>query len=310
MPDLTLRQIRYFSALSETLQYQRAARLLGISQPSLSLQIAALEETLGTRLIERRRTGLILTPEGREIAEQSRRILREVEALKLLARPMQTDMSGTLRLGSTPTIGPYLMPRVLRRVHGEYPDLKLIIRDGAPQDLAEELAGGHHDVILTQLPVRHDELRTMPLFREELRLAVSQGHRLADRTVVQNNDLSDETLLSLGPAYQLHRQVADICATSGATRNEAFEGTSLDALRQMVSLGMGVTLLPALYIRSEVAQPDPDVETIRFRPALHRLIGLAWRATSGNPPAFVRLADIIRDVARKEFPETVIPMPQ
>ncbi|MEY8839135.1 LysR family transcriptional regulator, partial [Cribrihabitans sp. XS_ASV171] len=149
MSEITLRQIRYFTALSETLQYQRAARLLGISQPSLSLQIAALEESLGTKLLERRRSGLILTPEGREVAAQTRRILREVEALKLLARPMQADLSGTLRLGSTPTIGPYLLPRVLRRIHREHPDLKLIIRDGAPQDLAEELAGGHHDVILT-----------------------------------------------------------------------------------------------------------------------------------------------------------------
>ncbi|MEY8839239.1 LysR substrate-binding domain-containing protein, partial [Cribrihabitans sp. XS_ASV171] len=106
------------------------------------------------------------------------------------------------------------------------------------------------------------------------------------------------------------RQVAEICAATGAARNEAFEGTSLDALRQMVSLGMGVTLLPALYIRSEVAQPDADVATLPLRPALHRLIGLGWRASSGHPPAFARLGEMIRRVAREEFPETVIPVSQ
>lgn len=306
--DITLRQIRYFAALSAAGQFRRAARRLGISQPSLSLQIAALEETLGTRLTERRRSGLILTPAGRDVSKLADRILREVDALKLYASPMQSDLSGTLRLGSTPTIGPYLMPRVLRRLHDAHPALKLAIRDGAPRDLTEELAAGRHDMILTQLPVRDDDIRVRPLFREPLLLAVARDHRLAGRDRAAKSDLRGEVLLGLSPGYALHRQAADLAEETGAMLSEEFEGTSLDALRQMVSLGMGVTLLPSLYVRSEVQHPDTDVAVIGFRPPMLRTIGLAWRAASGAPPAFARFGDVIRQVVGDEFPQAVIPV--
>ncbi|GAB5438343.1 hydrogen peroxide-inducible genes activator [Falsiruegeria mediterranea] len=301
MSNITLRQIRYFAVLSSTLQYRRAAQQLGISQPSLSLQIAALEEALGARLIERKRSGLILTPTGREAAAQAERVLREVDGLVHVAGPSRSEMSGTLRLGSSPTIGPYLLPRVLRQLHQSYPDLKLVIRDSTPKELVEDLIAGRHDMILTQLPVPGDNLRLRTLFREPLSLAVAREHPLAERKQAVRADLSGESLLSLSPAFALHTQVTGLGVDTGATLRNDFEGTSLDALRQMVSLGMGVTLLPALYVRSEVNLRDPDVSVLDLRPPLYRQIGLAWRAASGEPPAFARFADLIRDVVRTEF---------
>ena len=306
MPEITLRQIRYFAVLSTALQYRRAAQQLGISQPSLSLQIAALEEALGAKLIERKRSGLILTPVGREAAAQAEKILREVEGLAHIAGPSRSDMSGTLRLGSSPTIGPYLLPRVLRQLHVTYPDLKLLIRDGTPKELVEDLSAGRHDMILTQLPVPGDDLRLKTLFREPLSLAVAREHPLAGRTKAVRADLAGENLLSLSPAFALHTQVAGLSADTGATLRDDFEGTSLDALRQMVSLGMGVTLLPSLYVRSEVNHADPDVSVLSLRPQLYRQIGLAWRTASGTPPAFTRISDLIQDVVRKEFSADVV----
>ncbi|MCE8536186.1 hydrogen peroxide-inducible genes activator [Ruegeria pomeroyi] len=300
-PDITLRQLTYFSTLVAAGQYRRAARSLGISQPSLSLQIAALEKAVGARLLERRRSGLILTPEGRDVSEMVARILREVEALTLYASPMRDNMTGTLRLGSTPTIGPYLLPRVLRQLHRQYPRLKLAIRDGAPRDLVEDLAAGRYDLILTQLPVGRDDIRVAPLFREPLELAVDPAHRLAGVPQVRQADLAGETMLGLSPGYALHGQVQGLCETAGARLSTEFEGTSLDALRQMVSLGMGITLLPALYVASEVRATGADVTTRPLRPAMHRTVGLAWRTATGTPPAIDRFIQLTRQVIHDEM---------
>ncbi|SDD76975.1 hydrogen peroxide-inducible genes activator [Ruegeria marina] len=307
-PDITLRQLTYFSTLVAAGQYRRAARSLGISQPSLSLQIAALEKAIGARLIERRRSGLILTPEGRDVSELVARILREVDALTLYTSPMRDNMSGTLRLGSTPTIGPYLLPRVLRQLHRQFPKLKLAIRDGAPQELTEDLVAGRYDMILTQLPVGRDDIKVAALFREPLELAVDPDHRLAAAGQVRQFDLAGETMLSLSPAYALHRQIQVLCQNAGAHLSTEFEGTSLDALRQMVSLGMGITLLPALYVASEVRARQADVTTRPLRPAMHRTVGLAWRAASGKPPAIDRFTDLMRQVIREEMSNVLLPV--
>lgn len=306
--DITLRQIRYFVALTSAGQYRRAARQLGISQPSLSLQISALEERLGVQLLERRRSGLILTPEGRDVADMAARVLREVEQLEGYASPLQTSLAGTLRLGSTPTIGPYLLPQVLRRLHAAYPKLKLVIRDGALRDLSDDLTAGRHDIVLTQLPIHGDDFHVQPLFREPLLLAVAHTHSLAGRERTQRADLSGENVLSLSPAYALSRQIADLCDDSGATLQEEFEGTSLDAMRQMVSLDMGVTLLPSLYVESEVRKRDGDVAVSQMHPAMYRTIGLAWRKTSGRPRAFQLFCDVIRQVIEEEYSHAVTPV--
>lgn len=305
MSEITLRQIRYFAVLGTTLQYRRAAQQLGISQPSLSLQIAALEAAVGARLVERRRSGLILTPAGRAAMAQAEKILRDVEMLRHVAGPGQSELSGTLRLGSSPTIGPYLLPRVLRQLHLSHPALKLVIRDGPPRDLTEDLLAGRHDMVLTQLPVPGEDFRIRRLYREPLRLAVGGSHPLAGHDRVLHADLAGESMLSLSPAYAMHQQVAGLCQGSGAILRDEFEGTSLDALRQMVSLGMGVTLLPALYVLSEVRQADADVAVLPLQPQLFRHVGLVWRAASGQPPAFAKIATVIRDVVARDFAAVV-----
>lgn len=301
MAEITLRQLRYFAVLARVLQYRRAAQQLGISQPSLSLQINALEEAVGAQLLERKRNGLILTPAGRDVAQKAIGILAEVDGLLHRSVSGESSLSGTLRLGSSPTIAPYLMPRVLRQLHEKYPNFKLIIRDGPSKELIEDLLAGRHDLILTQAPVGHDEVSFYPLFREPLLLAVDTRNALALSKSARAQDLSTLTFIALDPAYTLHRQIKDLCELSGAKLRMDFEGTSLDALRQMVSLGMGVTLLPALYSKSEVERPDSDVCTIPLNPPRMRQIGLAWRRSSGQPAAFIEMAEQIREVARTEF---------
>ncbi|KQB98151.1 hyaluronan synthase [Loktanella sp. 1ANDIMAR09] len=291
-------QMRYLLALSETRHFRKAAETMGISQPSLSLQIGNLEELLGLHLVERGRGPVTLTPEGREVVARASRILHEVRGIMDLTTAFQTGLTGTIRLGTTPTIGPYLMPFVVERLHAKYPDLRLYIREVAPRDLRGELLAGSLDVILTQLPEGGADLTTQRLFREPLLLAMPDDHALAAKSEVTEADLLDLNVLSLGPDYAMHAQIAALCQQHGGVIARDYEGTSLDAIRQMVGMGMGVALLPRLYAWSEIDSRSSNVTVRPFRrSSVTRSIGLVWRRAA-NAGMFERLSDVIRSAAR------------
>ncbi|MXN64663.1 LysR family transcriptional regulator [Stappia sp. GBMRC 2046] len=298
----TLKQLRYFAALADARHYRIAAERVGISQPSLSLQISNLEEILRLELVERGRSGAVLTPVGREVLVRARRIVEEVSALVEISDTLKTGMSGTIKLGSTPTLGPYILPNVVRLLHARFPALKLFIRDGAPRDLLEDLQAGVHDIILTQLPVQSGDVVVRRLFREPLQLAVARDHALSTNDNVVDRDLAGEDILNLSSAFTLHSQIVALCREVGANLRQDYEGTSLDALRQMAAMDMGLAFLPSLYVRSEVPIDDGDVHVLPFRQgSFTRSVGLAWRKTSGNQEGFEKLTEIIRSVVRSDF---------
>lgn len=301
-PALTLKQMRYLIALVDTGHFRDAAEQCGVAQPSLSVQIQNLEASLGSQLIERRRSGIVLTPIGREVVSRARRVLLDVQEIVDVSSSSSRDLVGTIRLGVKPTLGPYLLPRVVAALHRDNPDLKLYIREGAPHELETELAHGTHDLILAQLPVRSSNLVVARLFREPVYLAVSADHPIAQREVVGPEDMHGLPVLTLTPDYHLHDQVHALCNELGATLVRDYEGTSLDALRQMVAMNTGATFLPALYANSEI-RGDGDVVTkvIRGR-SMSRSIGLVWRKGAGRAPAYRDIADVIGRVAREEFP--------
>ncbi|MGD1883857.1 MAG: hydrogen peroxide-inducible genes activator [Paracoccaceae bacterium] len=304
----SVRQLRYFVALSETRHFRKAAEAIGISQPSLSLQISNLEDTLSLRLFERGRGPVSLTPEGREILVRTKRTLEEIKAIEDLAATLKSGLTGTIRLGTTPTIGPYILPVVVERLHKRYPDLRLYIRETAPLDLRNALLGGDFDVILTQLPEGGGDLITRRLYREPLLLAVPTEHALAQCDAVTKADLVDLNVLSLGPSYTMHSQIAAICHESGAVLSRDYEGTSLDALRQMVGMGMGVAFLPRLYARSEIEGRSSNVTVVPFRQnAIMRSVGLVWRR-GASPEIFERLSGVITDVVRQRLRSGELPI--
>ncbi len=301
----TLKQLRYLVALADAGQFRLAAEKCGIAQPSLSVQIQNLEESVGTRLLERRRTGVILTPVGRDVVERARRVLLEVQGIVDSSSVSADTLSGTVRLGVKPTLGPYLLPRVIAEFQVAYPDLKLYIREDAPHELEAELIRGTHDVVLAQLPVASSDLVVERLFREPVYLAVSASHPLAGRTDVAIEDLRGLPILSLTPDYHLHDQVHALCDEFGANLVRDYEGTSLDALRQMVAMDIGATFLPALYVHSEI-RSGGDVVALSLRERrITRSIGLVWRKSAGRAPAYRNIADVVRRVARQEFPMLV-----
>ncbi|MFD1511078.1 hydrogen peroxide-inducible genes activator [Lacimonas salitolerans] len=306
-PDLpSMRQLRYFVALADAGQYRRAAERMGISQPSLSLQISALEERLALRLVERRRGGTLLTPAGREVLSRARLILSQTEDLVAQAHSLTAGVTGTLRLASTPTIGPYMLPAVVRHLHETHPGLRLIARDGPPREVVEDLLAGQHDLIVTQLPLAAGDLSLRRLYREPLFLAVARDHPLASRAQIGRDDLAGLDLLSLNPGYGLHDVIATLARDTGARLQSEYEGTSLDALRQMVAMNMGATLLPALYIRSEVAGADADVVAVPFRGGMTRMVGVAWRRSLGKPRLIDQFLAAADDVVATAYKGRVI----
>lgn len=300
--DVTLRQLRYFIALTETGHYRKAAERVGVSQPSLSQQILGLETTLGLALVERGQRGAILTPGGREVLAQARKVVEEADALQKRAQESRDGVTGTIRLGASPTLGPYFLPHVVRRLRRAYPGLKLIIRDAPPSVLQDELLAGRHDLVLAQLPLHSGDLAVERLFREPLKLAVAQDHPLAGQAEADDCALRGEDVLALPSGYPMHGQIVALCEELGAHLRQEYEGTSLDALRQMIALDMGVSFLPALYLRSEVLAGAGDVAVLRFRQdRFTRSVGMAWRRRAMQGPLIGRIVQVIREVAKEQF---------
>lgn len=308
MRDLpSLRQLEYFIALVEAGSFRAAAERCGISQPSLSVQMANLERLLDLKLVERGRSGAVPTPAGRAVLERARSIRSGMQEIMDLSAVMRSGLGGTIRFGASATLGPYLLPHVVARLHQLYPELKLYIREGAPRALVEGLAQGEHDMVLVHLPVPPGDFAVTRLFREPLELVAARDHPLAARETVERADLAGQTLLTLGPGFALHQQVADLCDLFGATLHRDYEGTSLDALRLMAGMGMGITLLPALYVQTEIGPTDEDVRVLRLAgPRIVRSIGLVTRRSAPLGEALPRIAATLCDTARSRFADVVL----
>lgn len=289
--NLTLKQLRYFSALAETLHFGKAAKLCNVSQPALSMQVKDLEANLGVTLVERGSTKLLLTLEGREIARRAREILMSVQDLAELASHCRHPLAGRLRLGVIPSIGPYLLPKLLPEIHRTYPDLELSLRESQTLALVDDLLEGYLDLLVLALPVEPDEIDTMALFDDRFSVALPRGHGLASREMVTQDELVGEHLLLLEEGHCLRDQALAICQ---AAKTDEFRASSLATVVQMVANGYGVTILPALALPTEVGSPGPIAVVPFAEPAPFRTIGLAWRCSSSHEDAFVELGRFIQ----------------
>lgn len=273
----TLRQLEYLVAIADAKHFGRAAASAHASQPTLSQQIKALEARLGVPLIERGDNPVQLTPIGREIAERARAVLLQVDDLKALAKRSLTAIAGTIRFGVSPTLGPYLMPPVVAQLHRAFPDMRLHIREGIPEDQVADLRRGNLDMMLTPLPIGGSDLEIEPLFREPLHIVAAPDNPLVSRPLVNRSDLAGAKVLSLDPRHPFHRQALDICAELKSEVMRDYEGTSLDSLRQMAGSGIGLAILPELYLRSEVGGEDMVRRLTIADWASSRSIAAIWR---------------------------------
>ncbi len=300
-----IRQLEYLVAIADTLNFRRAAERTNTTQPTLSEQLKALEERLGTQLVERGRSRVLLTPLGEQVVAIARRILRDSNEIRQLAASGGKELAGVLRLGLPPTIGPYLLPLVLPSLHKAFPELRLYIREELPETLPRALEEGSLDLAITLLPVSGADLVSQSLFREPLLLVVGADHPLAPLKSVQRADLANQDVLALGRGHQLHDVVVGLCEEFGARLRYDFEGTSLDTLREMVVMGLGMTFLPGLYVRREI-MTDPSLKVLELHGrALYRHVGMVWRKASALQASHEKLAQFFATAIEREIADVI-----
>ena len=297
----TIKQLEYFVCLAESTAFRRAAESLNISQPTLTAQIYNLEKTLNITLFERSRSGATLTPAGRDLLGNARQVIEEMSGLLDQAAAISQGPGGTFRIGVSPTVGPYLLPNILPELHQTYSSLKLYVRENMPKTLELDLLEGRLDLVLIPRPFSNPRLTTEVLFHEPLQFVTPEDHPLAKLKKIKTHHLHGQNILTLVEEYSSYHQMELQCAELGANIARDYEGSSLDALRQMVIMRMGLTFLPALYIFSEIHQPQGlsvrEVEKLK----LYRTHVLAWRRNSPNRSFYIQLAEKIRDLAKKNL---------
>lgn len=294
----TVRQLEYLLAVVEHRHFGRAAQACHVSQPTLSHQLRALESRLGAILIDRTTQHVELTPIGREIAERARRVMIEIRDIRTATARSRKQFSGIVRFGITPTLGPYLMPAIIAALHAEQPDLRLYIREGIPAEQAGELVSGRLDMLVGPAPVIGEGLAIAPLFDEPMAVVAPHNHRLVGKGPLTRTDLAGAGFLTLDPRHHYHQLVQQACADFGAEMLLDYEGTSLDTIHQMAGSGVGLALLPELYLRSELGG-DALVERLDVAGwTCTRAIVAAWRTKSANAADFRTIAARIRDKAQ------------
>lgn len=295
----TLRQFEYLVALADLRHFGRAAAATHCSQPTLSHQLGVLEKRLSVKLVERGSGNVELTPIGREIAQRAQKVLAEVRDIRDIATRSSDGMSGTLRFGVSPTLGPYLLPQIIALLHREHPDLRFYIREGIPDDQSQELARGSLDLLMGPLPMNGVDLEIEPLFRERLLVVCASDHPLAARSALTASDLHGTEILSLDRRHHYHHQIAALCSELGANLIPDYEGTSLDSLRQMVASGLGMAILPEFYLYSE-AGGKTGIKVLKIRNwKASRSIALGWRRGAAYQLAYKQIARRIQTEAQK-----------
>jgi LysR family transcriptional regulator, hydrogen peroxide-inducible genes activator len=291
---MTLQELKYLVALADHGHFGKAAEACFITQSTLSTQIKKLEDFLGVTLFDRSLKRVTPTPIGKEILAAARNIVEEAERIRELARHAQDPMARTIHLGVIPTLGPYYLPHALMLVHKKHPGLRLLLREEMTPQILEHLVDGKLDAGLLALPVTDDNLRVEPLFYEPFYAALPAGHALAKRDVLKVSDIMAEKLLLLDEGHCLRDQALDVCGTGSRGREEV-RATSLETLRQMVGMGLGLTLLPALAVDAGPRTSKKAVEIRPFKaPPPGRTIGLVWRKRAPFPETFERLAATLK----------------
>jgi LysR family transcriptional regulator, hydrogen peroxide-inducible genes activator len=298
---MTLTELRYLVALSETGHFRKAADSCNVSQPTLSIAIKKLEGELGIELFERARHKVTPTPVGERIVAQARTVLQETRNLVNLAEQGKDPLGSVLSVGAIYTVGPYLFPRLIAGLRDLAPEMPLYIEESYTADLRVKLSSGALDAIFVALPFTEPEVVTRALFDEPFVVLLPDEHPLAEQSAIDPRALAEHKVLLMGEGHCFRDQVLEACPglqesiiEHNARDHATVEGSSLETLKHMVASGMGLTVLPqsaaslALYGDTHLAvRPFTD-------PTPARTIALAWRVSYPRHQAIDILADALR----------------
>ena len=295
----SLRQLRHLAALAEHRHFGRAAAACGITQSTLSASLKELEDLLQAPLVDRTQRKVVLTPLGEDVVARGQTILHEAEELVRTTEGHRAPLTGTVRLGVIPTIGPFLLPRLLPRLRKAYPKLKLYLTEDQTARLLDDLQAGRLDAVLLALPYECGNVETAVLFEDPFSIVLRRDHALAGAAHLKPQSLDRESLLLLRDGHCLKDHALSACRLEGRRHVDAFEATSLHTLVQMVANGLGVTLLPRLALDAGILKGTDLVVKPLAKDAPSREIALVWRRGTGRREEFQLLARTLTELARK-----------
>jgi LysR family transcriptional regulator, hydrogen peroxide-inducible genes activator len=280
---MTLTELKYIVAVARERHFGRAAEACFVSQPTLSVAIKKLEDELGTLLFERRSNEITLTPVGERIIAQAQRVLDDAAQIKEIAKQGKDPLNGPLRLGVIYTIGPYLLPALVRQLLKDAPKMPLLLNENLTVKLIEMVKNGEVDVAILALPLPDTGMMIQPVYDEPFMVAIPKGHPWVARKAIPSEDLKSETMLLLGTGHCFRDQVLEVCpelsrfSVAAEGMQKTFEGSSLETIRQMVASGVGVTVMPITSVPEKMPR-DSLIDYKPFKaPAPDRRVVLMWR---------------------------------
>ncbi|MET0382243.1 MAG: LysR substrate-binding domain-containing protein [Burkholderiaceae bacterium] len=299
---MTLTELRYIVAVARERHFGRAAEACFVSQPTLSVAIKKLEEELDVKLFERGSSEVSLTPLGAEIVRQAQSVIEQANAIKEIARRGQDPLTGALRLGIIYTIGPYLLPQLVRRAIELTPQMPLMLQENFTLKLLDMLRTGELDCAIMAEPFPDSGLAVAALYDEPFVVALPRAHRLAAEEAISAEALKRETMLLLGAGHCFRDHVLEVCPEFARFSNDAegirksFEGSSLETIKHMVASGMGITVVPGLSVRHGLHDGDAGalVTYVPFAaPVPSRRVVLAWRRSFPRYEAIAALRNAV-----------------
>lgn len=294
---MTLTELRYIVAVAREKHFGRAAEACFVSQPTLSVAIKKLEEELDVKLFERGASEVSVTPLGEAIVRQAQSVLEQAAAIKEIAKRGKDPLNGALRLGIIYTIGPYLLPELVKHAIEMTPQMPLMLQENFTVKLLDMLRTGELDCAIMAEPFPDTGLAIAPLYDEPFVVAVPRNHPLARRKHISADELKKETMLLLGTGHCFRDHVLEVCPEFARFSSDAegirksFEGSSLETIKHMVASGMGVTVVPQLSMPRD---PQPHVVYIPFEPPVPtRRVVLAWRRSFTRYEAIAALRNAV-----------------
>lgn len=290
----TIKQLRYFVALTETEHFGRAAEACFVSQSAFSNAIQELETLLEVQLVDRTNRSVTITAMGQQIATQARLCLRDVESLVEMARGQREPLTGELHLGVIPTIAPFMLPAALPKLRRRHPKLALYLHEDQSQRIYERLMDGELDVILLAFPYDMRGVDTLPLFKDRFALAYRQGTKRVDPDNYRFNRLDADSILLLEDGHCLRDHALAACKIRNTQKIRRIGASSVLTLVEMVDADLGITFLPEMA-RDSAIMKNTRVRMQPLEENSYRTIGLAWRKGTDREEEFRMLGDFLAE---------------
>jgi LysR family hydrogen peroxide-inducible transcriptional activator len=290
---MNLKDLKYLVALADTGHFGKAAARSFVSQPTLSAQLKKLEDYLGVKLVERQPKNVQLTDVGKQVVVRARRMLEDGDEIVALARSNTDPLAGKLKVALIPTIGPYLLPRIMPKIRKALPQLGLMLYEYQTEPLLKRLRDGEIDMGIIALPVAQDGLESEELYEEAFTVALPTNHPLCERGTIKPADLKGHTLLLLEDGHCMRDQALEVCSRVDVREAEDYRATSLETLRQMVVAGLGITLLPELAVEAPFGSQRGLAIRQFAKPAPSRTVGAVWRKSSTRTLAVAELCKVV-----------------